>query len=124
MVNGCLVGVVGGGKILRWELVRKKINGRSQVITFTAGRKIRYTYTASGTKLKVESLMNSTLLRTTEYIGGMVYEDGALKFFGSPEGRVVKNGSDFDYQYAIADHQACLPKLGEGREIPAWCSVR
>ena len=26
-------------------------------------------------------------------------------FISSPEGRVVKNGSNFEYQYAIADHQ-------------------
>ncbi len=38
-------------------------------------------------------------------MGGFVYEDTALKFFASPEGRIVKNGSGFEYQYAIADHQ-------------------
>ncbi len=41
----------------------------------------------------------------TDYVGGFVYENTALKFFASPEGRVVKNGSAFEYQYAIADNQ-------------------
>ncbi|MBN8650335.1 MAG: hypothetical protein J0L67_02845, partial [Cytophagales bacterium] len=31
--------------------------------------------------------------------------NNTLSFFSSPEGRVVKNGANFEYQYAIADHQ-------------------
>jgi RHS repeat-associated protein len=46
-----------------------------------------------------------TLKTTTDYVGGFVYENAALSFFGSPEGRVVKNGTAFEYQYSIADHQ-------------------
>jgi RHS repeat-associated protein len=74
-------------------------------ITFTNGRILKYAYSAAGTKLKMEEWMNTTLVRTTDYLGGFVYEDSALKFFGTPEGRVVKNGTAFEYEYAIADHQ-------------------
>src|SRR5690348_12514884 len=46
---------------------------------------------------------------TTDYVGGFVYNTNAgtsnLNVFSSPEGRVVKNGSNFEYQYAITDHQ-------------------
>ena len=42
---------------------------------------------------------------TTDYAGGFVYTNNALSFFSSPEGRIVKNGASFEYQYAIADHQ-------------------
>jgi hypothetical protein len=47
------------------------------------------------------------VVTTTNYVGGFVYEGATpvLSFFGSPEGRVVKNGSTLEYQYAIADHQ-------------------
>ena len=74
-------------------------------ITFTNGRILKYTYSAAGTKLKMEEFMNATPVKTTDYVAGFVYEDAALKFFGSPEGRVVKNGTAFEYEYAIADHQ-------------------
>jgi RHS repeat-associated protein len=79
--------------------------GKPKQITFTNGRILKYTYTAGGTKLKMEELMNTTPVKTTEYIGGFVYENDTLRFFGSPEGRVIKNGSGFEYEYAIADHQ-------------------
>src|SRR6185436_19611152 len=34
-----------------------------------------------------------------------MYTNNVLSFFSSPEGRVVKSGSNYEYQYAIADHQ-------------------
>jgi hypothetical protein len=42
---------------------------------------------------------------TTDYVGGFVYTNNSLQFFSSPEGRVVKKGTAYEYQYAIADHQ-------------------
>jgi RHS repeat-associated protein len=79
--------------------------GKPETVIFTDGRKIEYTYTAAGEKLIMKNYQGTTLLLTTRYVGGFVYEDNTLKFFSSPEGRVVKNGSSFEYQYAIADHQ-------------------
>src|SRR5262249_23755921 len=57
-----------------------------------------------GNKLKMATTVSGTTT-TTDYAGGFVYNNNALSFFSSPEGRVVKNGSSFEYQYAIADHQ-------------------
>ncbi|MEI9920872.1 MAG: RHS repeat-associated core domain-containing protein [Bacteroidota bacterium] len=42
---------------------------------------------------------------STTYVNGFVYTNGVLDFFGSPEGRVRKNGSSYEYQYNITDHQ-------------------
>ncbi|MBX2900804.1 MAG: hypothetical protein KF775_14215 [Cyclobacteriaceae bacterium] len=55
----------------------------------------------------MKTWQGSTLLTTTNYSGSFVYEGAApvLSFFGSPEGRTIKNGANFEYQYAIADHQ-------------------
>lgn len=80
------------------------ILGKADSIKFTDGRAIAYTYDAAGTKLKmiVTEGGNTTI---TDYAAGFVYENGNLSFFGSPEGRVVKNGSSLEYQYSIADHQ-------------------
>jgi RHS repeat-associated protein len=78
--------------------------GKAQQITFTDGRTVVYTYNAGGTKLKMASTV-SGVTTTTDYVNGFVYSNNALSFFASPEGRVVKNGSNFEYQYAITDHQ-------------------
>ncbi|MBX2965985.1 MAG: RHS repeat-associated core domain-containing protein [Cyclobacteriaceae bacterium] len=79
--------------------------GKVETVNFNDGRKIEYTYNAAGVKLTMKLLLNGNPQLTTQYVGGFVYENDVLKFFGSPEGRVVKNGSNFEYQYALADHQ-------------------
>lgn len=81
--------------------------GKPQVVNFTSGKKIEYVYDAAGSKLTMRTYQGATLLTTTNYSGSFVYEGASpvLSFFGSPEGRIVKNGSTFEYQYAIADHQ-------------------
>ena len=62
--------------------------------------------TQGGTKLTIKTYSTTGVLQTTtDYVGGFVYENNALSFFSSPEGRVVKNGSNLEYQYSIADHQ-------------------
>jgi len=73
-------------------------------ITFSDGRTVVYTYDASGSKLKMVTTAGGTTT-TTDYVNGFVYENNALSFFSSPEGRVVKNGSNYEYQYSIADQQ-------------------
>jgi RHS repeat-associated protein len=82
--------------------------GKAQQINFTNGNTVAYTYDAAGTKLTMASTVSGTTT-TTNYVGGFVYNTNAgtssLNFFSSPEGRVVKNGSNFEYQYAITDHQ-------------------
>jgi RHS repeat-associated protein len=82
--------------------------GKPTLITYTGSptKTVAYTYDASGTKLKMVTTVGA-VVTTTNYVGGFVYEGATpvLSFFGSPEGRVVKNGSTLEYQYAIADHQ-------------------
>ncbi len=82
------------------------ILGKPSVITFsgTPAKTITYTYDAAGTKLKM-AYYDGTTTTTTDYVDGFVYTNNALNFFSSPEGRVVKNGSNYEYQYAITDHQ-------------------
>ncbi|HEY9045038.1 MAG TPA: RHS repeat-associated core domain-containing protein [Ohtaekwangia sp.] len=80
------------------------LQGKASTINFTDGRKIDYLYDASGNKLKMTTTVGSTVT-ATDYVNGFVYTNNALSFISSPEGRVVKNGSNYEYQYAIADHQ-------------------
>ncbi len=82
------------------------ILGKPDVITYSGSpaKTVTYTYDAAGNKLKMVTVANS-VTTTTDYVGGFVYTNNALSFFSSPEGRVVKNGSNYEYQYSIADHQ-------------------
>ncbi|MCZ8072391.1 MAG: DUF6443 domain-containing protein, partial [Cytophagales bacterium] len=81
--------------------------GKPRQITFNNNRRLDYFYDAAGNKTKVQVWTGSPLVltSTTDYVGGFVYENNNLSFFSSPEGRVVKNGANFEYQYAISDHQ-------------------
>jgi RHS repeat-associated protein len=94
--------------------------GKPLVVTFsgTPTKTITYTYDAAGNKLKMVTLANS-VTTTTDYVGGFVYTNNALSFFSSPEGRVVKNGSNYEYQYAIADHQGNTRVLFSSASAPA-----
>jgi RHS repeat-associated protein len=78
--------------------------GKPSVIYMNDTTRVEYTYDAAGSKLAMKTI-TSTDTVTTDYAGNFVYENGALSFFGSPEGRVVKKGNNLEYQYAIADHQ-------------------
>ncbi|MBS1559961.1 MAG: hypothetical protein JST69_14680, partial [Bacteroidetes bacterium] len=78
--------------------------GKAQQITFTNGNTVAYTYDAGGNKLTMVTTASGTTT-TTDYVNGFVYTNHSLNFFSSPEGRIVKNGSAFEYQYAITDHQ-------------------
>jgi RHS repeat-associated protein len=79
--------------------------GKPVRMKFSDGKVITYVYDATGMKLTQKLYHGDTLKNTTDYVNGFVYENGALSFFGSPEGRVVKKGSNLEYEYAIADHQ-------------------
>lgn len=81
--------------------------GKPEEMLFSDGRLIEYDYDANGTKLsmRVYEGGSASPQKTTDYLGGFVYENDALSFFSSPEGRVVKNGNAFEYQYALTDNQ-------------------
>jgi len=76
--------------------------------TLTAsGAAVIYTYDASSNKLRKQVASASI---NNEYISGINYEGGTLKFVSTAEGRVVRNGAtSYSYEYTLADH------LGNGR---------
>ena len=80
--------------------------GRVESVNFSDGRIVSYSYDAGGNKLTVKTYQNNaTLLTTTDYVDGFVYENGTLSFFGAPEGRVVNKSGALEHQYMIKDHQ-------------------
>jgi len=81
-------------------------------VDFGAGKYIEYIYDAAGIKLRQKVYDNSTLQKTTDYMGEFVYEDlndgngSLLQFIQHEEGRVVPDyvGDPWVYQYHIKDH--------------------
>ncbi|MBC7915732.1 MAG: RHS repeat-associated core domain-containing protein [Pyrinomonadaceae bacterium] len=67
--------------------------------TVSGNRTMSYTYDASGRKLrKVSGSI------TTEYIDGIQYDNGVLSFIQTEEGRILKSGTAYNYEYALKDH--------------------
>lgn len=68
---------------------------------------VSYTYDATGNKLR-KQVASANI--NNEYIGGIQYEGGALKYVFTEEGRVVRNSAtSYAYEYTLTDH------LGNGR---------
>ena len=72
------------------------------VVTFSDGSTITYTYGADGTKLRTVHKIGSTTT-TTDYCGNVVYENGVQKLLLTEEGYVPL--SDSKYHYYLKDHQ-------------------
>ena len=74
-------------------------------VEFQSGQKIVFTYDATGTKLKKEVLNgDGSTTSKVDYLNGFQYEDGKLLFFATDEGRAIKNGNDYEYEYFLTDH--------------------
>ena len=72
------------------------------VVTFSDGSTITYTYGADGTKLRTVHKIGSTTT-TTDYCGNVVYDNGVQKLLLTEEGYVTL--SDSKYHYYLKDHQ-------------------
>ena len=72
------------------------------VVTFSDGSTITYTYGADGTKLRAVHKIGSTTT-TTDYCGNVVYENGVQKLLLTEEGYITL--SDSKYHYYLKDHQ-------------------
>ncbi|WP_185154163.1 DUF6443 domain-containing protein [Fulvivirga sp. M361] len=67
---------------------------------------ILYTYEASGTKLRQQVYENGALVKTTDYVGEYIYENGELQLVQHEEGRIVFDPATEapEYQYHLKDH--------------------
>lgn len=69
------------------------------IISRSTGGQIKYLYDATGKKLK--QILSS---KTRDYIDGIHYEDGALKFIQTSEGLARKLQNTYHYEYDLKDH--------------------
>ena len=76
-------------------------------LNFGSNRKINYFYNFDGEKQR-QTVENNGTLTKTDYCGPFVYETASgvrsLKFIITPEGRAVKTGTTWDYEYNLKDH--------------------
>ncbi len=70
----------------------------------SATQEVNYLYNAVGQKLRKATRINSTPATTTDYVGSFIYQDGQLQTILTPEGRVVVDGNNYEYQYFLKDH--------------------
>ncbi len=67
----------------------------------TGAKTITYTYDAAGNKLRRVSPNTGN----TDYIDGIQYDNGAITFIRTEEGRALANGATaYNYEYSLTDH--------------------
>ena len=74
------------------------------VVTFSDGSTITYSYAADGKKLRTVHVINGTTT-TKDYCGNVVYENGVQKLLLTEEGYVDLSASVPAYYYYLKDHQ-------------------
>ncbi|SFC85501.1 RHS repeat-associated core domain-containing protein, partial [Parapedobacter composti] len=65
------------------------------------GGTITYTYDADGRKLRS---VNGIYGQARDYVDGIEYADNAIELIHMPEGRILKSGSTYVYEYFLRDH--------------------
>ncbi len=75
------------------------------MVTISEHSWVKYTYDAAGTKVRKVVSTGQGQTTTTDYAGGYVYENGALKYFPHPEGYASREANgNFIYIYNYKDH--------------------
>lgn len=65
---------------------------------------IYYWNDAAGVKLRKQTRIDQAIVATTDYIGSFVYENNALQYIQTEEGRIIPDGGNYRYQYFLKDH--------------------
>jgi RHS repeat-associated protein len=73
------------------------------MIVKSVGEYVTYLYGADGEKLRQEINTGSNV-KTIDYVGPFVYENGVLQFILHDEGRIVPAGQAWEYQYDLKDY--------------------
>ncbi len=63
---------------------------KPQVIKFSNGNSIEYSYDAAGNKMQ-ELVIQPGQTKRTDYVGSYIYENDGLSYILNPEGRTVRN---------------------------------
>jgi RHS repeat-associated protein len=74
-------------------------------IQFEDNKVISFEYDATGTLLRKIAPRAGGGTITIDYVNGLQYINGELAFASTEEGRIIKRGTNFDYEYFLKDHQ-------------------
>lgn len=79
---------------------------RPVAVEFTGGRKIEYSYDASGGKVQELVIQPGQPNKQTDYIGSAVYQNDTLQYIGTGSGRSVYDmaAGRFKEEYFVKDH--------------------
>jgi hypothetical protein len=81
------------------------LNLPSRIKILDAGiNDILYLYDAAGNKLRKITRMDYEPIHSIDYCGNFIYQDGQLQYILNPEGRVLIDSNDCEYQYFLKDH--------------------
>jgi len=79
------------------------LNLPEQIVVANKGT-ISYTYDAAGTKLSKTVSETGQASKTTQYLGGMIFENNVLQHVATEEGRVRLESGQWRYDYFLKDH--------------------
>ena len=85
------------------------------MVTFSDGSTIAYTYGADGTKLKTVHKTGSTTT-TTDYCGNVVYENGVRKLLLTDEGYVTLSDGKYHYYLHQGNNRVVINQSGTVEE--------
>ena len=69
-------------------------------VTAVSGN-VTYTYDADGRKLRSVNGING---QTRDYVDGIEYSDGIMELIQTEEGRIMRSGNTYTYEYYLRDH--------------------
>ncbi len=101
------------------ENIEYNVLNLPKLITFANGNTIRYTYSATGDKLRTEySMTSDSIIKTTDYCGNLIYEQGRPHMLLVDGGYVTFNDNangnvcdSMQWHYYLTDH------LGNNRVV-------
>ncbi len=74
-------------------------------VSKTATDRVEYLYDAAGNKLQQKYIVAGNLVKTTDFVGNFVYENGVLVYANTGEGRMVyKTDGTCFAEFSIKDH--------------------
>jgi len=98
--NGNLIGDANKSQAITYNDLNKVSR-----VAVTGGGRIEYIYDASGIRIrKIVYNSSGTVINQLDYMDGFTYQNSALSYFNMPEGKVDVSGTNFTYEYFIADN--------------------
>ena len=74
-----------------------------ELVSLKDGRKVKYSYTSTGAKIRKQYIDGSSTT-TIDYVGGIHYKNGEIDYLMHGTGRVLYAAGSYIYEYNLKDH--------------------